>query len=271
VWAAVKAYAEEKRLRILWLTRTASQVKHVASETGATPVYGRKLLCIHEVISKIDQRRFNQACRATRQAGRCPYYPGRPRALKAVTIGDLKDAGAKIMTCPYEIQLLNLSASTALVATHRQLSLIGWLLAKWRWSREKTILVLDEGQHIVQEALSMTKDSISLKTIEKARLEAEKYGFRELAGRLEDAVECYSNLLHSDGEIEAEDRLPDYEEMTIAGEEIQEKKLKENYAPASHLLSLADFKASLAGSKPLLVREGRSIKLDAVCSRPGRP
>jgi Rad3-related DNA helicase len=264
VWAAAKSFAEEKKLRILWLTRTASQVRHVASETGATPVYGRKLLCLHEVISKIDQRRFNQACRATRQAGRCPYYPGRPRALKAVTIGDLKGAGAKTMTCPYEIQLLNLSASTALVATHRQLSLIGWLLAKWRWSREKTILVLDEGQHIVQEALSMTKDSISLKTIEKARLEAEKYGFRELAGRLEDAVECYSNLLHSDGEIEAEDRLPDYEEMTIAGEEIQEKKLKENYAPASHLLSLADFKASLAGSKPLLVREGRSIKLEAV-------
>jgi Rad3-related DNA helicase len=26
VWAAAKAYAEERRLRILWLTRTASQV-----------------------------------------------------------------------------------------------------------------------------------------------------------------------------------------------------------------------------------------------------
>ena len=56
VWAAVKAYAEEKRLRILWLTRTASQVRQVASETGAAPVYGRRLLCLHEVVSKIDQR-----------------------------------------------------------------------------------------------------------------------------------------------------------------------------------------------------------------------
>jgi Rad3-related DNA helicase len=27
VWAAAKAYAEERRLRILWLTRTASQVR----------------------------------------------------------------------------------------------------------------------------------------------------------------------------------------------------------------------------------------------------
>jgi hypothetical protein len=44
-----------------------------------------------------------------------------------------------------------------------------------------------------------------------------------------------------------------------AGEEVQEKKLEENYAPASYLLSLADFKASLSGSKPLLVREGNSI------------
>jgi len=264
VWSAVKAFAEENRLRILWLTRTASQVRHVASETGATPVYGRKLLCLHEVISKIDQRRFNQACRATRQAGRCPYYPGRPRALKAVTIGDLKSAGAKTMTCPYEIQLLNLSASTALVATHRQLSLIGWLLAKWRWSREKTVLVLDEGQHIVQEALSMVRDSISLKTIAKAASEAEKYGFRDLSERLKEAIEYYDGLLKSDGEAEAEDRLPDYEELAIAGEEIQERKLKENYAPASHVLSLADFKASLAKSKPLLVREGKSMRLEAI-------
>jgi hypothetical protein len=117
----------------------------VASETGATPVYGRRMLCLHEVISKVDQRRFNQTCRATRQSGRCPYYPGRPRAVKATSVSELKDAGARTSTCPYEIQLLNLSASTALVATHRQLGLIGWLLAKWRWSRERTILVLGEG------------------------------------------------------------------------------------------------------------------------------
>ena len=264
VWAAVKAYAEEKKLRVLWLTRTASQVRQVASETGATPVYGRRLLCLHEVISKVDQRRFNQTCRATRTAGRCPYYPGRPRAVKAITIGDLKSAGAKTVTCPYEIQLLNLSASTALVATHRQLSLIGWLLAKWRWSREKTILVLDEGQHVIQEALSMVRDSISLKTVAKAASEAERYGFRELADMLKAAVEYYGSLLNADGEIEVEDRLPDYEELSVAGEEVQEKKLRENYAPASHLLSLADFKASLAGSKPLLVREGKSVRLEAV-------
>jgi DNA excision repair protein ERCC-2 len=264
VWAAVKAFAEERKLRILWLIRTASQVRQVASETGATPIYGRKLLCIHEIVSKIDQRRFNQTCRATRSAGRCPYYPGRPRAVKAITIADLKSAGAKITTCPYEIQLLNPSASTALVATHKQLGLIGWLLAKWRWSRERTLLILDEGQHVIQEALSMTKDSISLKALDKARLEAEKYGFKELANTLNEAVKYYESLLQSDGEIEVEDRLPDYEELSIAGEEVQEKKLRENYAPASHLLSIADFKASLAGSKPLLVREGRSIRLEAV-------
>jgi Rad3-related DNA helicase len=40
VWSAVKAYASENRLRILWLTRTASQVRQVSYETGATPVYG---------------------------------------------------------------------------------------------------------------------------------------------------------------------------------------------------------------------------------------
>jgi DNA excision repair protein ERCC-2 len=264
VWAAVKAYAEEKRLRILWLTRTASQVRQVASETGATPVYGRRLLCLHEVISKVDQRRFNQTCRATRTAGRCPYYPGRPRAVKTTTIAELKATGMRTSTCPYEMQLINMTASKALVATHRQLGLIGWLLAKWKWSRERTVLVLDEGQHVIANALNMTKDSISLRSLEKAQHEAERYGFKEVADKLKDAINYYSNLLSSDGEAEAEDRLPDYDELTIAGEEIQEKKLRENYAPASHVLSLADFKAALAGSKPLLVREGKSMRLEAI-------
>jgi DNA excision repair protein ERCC-2 len=264
VWAAVKAYAEEKRLRILWLTRTASQVRQVSAETGATPVYGRRLLCLHEVISKIDQRRFNRTCRVMRSAGRCPYYPGRPRAVKATTVSELKDAGARTSTCPYEIQLLSLSSSTALVATHRQLPVIGWLLAKWRWSRERTLLVLDEGQHVIANALTMTKDGVPLKTIMKAVVEAERYGFRDISERLKEAVKYYDNLLNSDGEVEADDKLPDYEDLVIAGEEIQERKLKENYAPVSHLLSLADFKAALAGSKPLLVREGRNIRLEAV-------
>jgi len=263
VWAAVRAYALERKLKVLWLTRTASQVRQVSSETGATPVYGRRLLCLHEVISRVDQRRFNQACRATRQAERCPYYPGRPKAVKATTVSELKDVGRKTMTCPYEIQLLSLSASTALVATHRQLGLIGWLLAKWRAGRENIILVLDEGQHVVQDALTMVKDSISIKTVQKAALEAVKYGFKDIANRLEEAVEYYEGLLPADGEMEADDRLPDYEDLTVAGEEAQEKKLRENYAPASHLLSLADFKASLAGRKPLLVREGKSLRLEA--------
>jgi Rad3-related DNA helicase len=178
-------------------------------------------------------------------------------------VSELKDAGSRTSTCPYEIQLLSLSASTALVATHRQLGLIGWLLAKWRWSRERTILVLDEGQHIVQEALTMVRDSVSLKTVVKAASEAERYGFGDLSDRLREAVEYYDGLLKSDGEAEAEDRLPDYEELSVAGEEVQEKKLRENYAPASYLLSLADFKASLAGGRPLLVREGRSVRLEA--------
>jgi DNA excision repair protein ERCC-2 len=264
VWAAVKAFAEERKLRILWLTRTASQIRQVSAETGATPVYGRRLLCLHEVISKVDQRRFNQTCRAARQAGRCPYYPGRPRAVKAITIADLKSAGAKITTCPYEIQLLSLSSSTALAATHRQLPVIGWLLAKWRWSRERTLLIIDEGQHIIQESLSMVKDSLSLKALDKARSEAHRYGFNDIARELEEAITYYNNLLQADGEAEVEDRLPSYEDLVVAGEEVQERKLKEGYVPASHLLSVADFKAALAGSKPLLVREGKSIRLEAV-------
>jgi DNA excision repair protein ERCC-2 len=142
--------------------------------------------------------------------------------------------------------------------------LIGWLLAKWRWSRERTILVLDEGQHIITEAISMVKDSISLKTVSRAVSEAGRYGFKEISNRLKQAEEYYLNLLQSDGEMEADDRLPDYEDLVIAGEDVQEKKLGENYAPASYLLSLADFKASLSGSKPLLVREGNNIRLEAI-------
>jgi hypothetical protein len=111
----------------------------------------------------------------------------------------------------------------------------------------------------------MVKDSISLKTISRAAHQRQvKYGFKDISDKLRESEEYYQNILQADGEIEADDRLPDYEDLVIAGEEVQEKKLRENYAPASYLLSLADFKASLSGNKPLLVREGNSIRLEAI-------
>jgi Rad3-related DNA helicase len=125
-------------------------------------------------------------------------------------------------------------------------------------------LIIDEGQHIIQESLSMVKDSLSLKTLDKARSEAHRYGFNDIAKELEEAITYYNSLLQADGEAEVEDRLPSYEDLVVAGEEVQERKLKEGYVPASHLLSVADFKAALAGSKPLLVREGKSMRLEAI-------
>ncbi|MEM0455361.1 MAG: helicase C-terminal domain-containing protein [Nitrososphaerota archaeon] len=265
VYAAVAKYAEENNLRVLWLTRTASQVKHVSLETGMLPLYGRKLLCLHEVIAQIDQRRFNAACRATRYAHRCPYWPGKPRAVgRPMTVSELKDVGRRTLTCPYEVLTISMPTARGLVATHRQLGFLGWLLAKWRWSKERTILVLDEAQHVVSEALSMVKDSISLRTLKRAAREARKYGFNEISSELERAANHYESLLPGDGEAEVDDVLPSYTELREAGFEIQELKLRENLAPASHVLTVADFKASLGGSRPLLVREGRSLRLEAM-------
>ncbi|MEM4384266.1 MAG: helicase C-terminal domain-containing protein [Candidatus Caldarchaeum sp.] len=233
----------------------------MSAETGALPVYGRRLLCIHETISQVEQRRFNSACRATRMAQRCPYYPGRPKAVKESSVGSLKEHGRRLMTCPYEIQMVSIPASKALVATHRQLSVIGWLFAKWRWSRERTLLVLDEAQHILRGVLEMTKDSISLKTLKKAAKEARRYGFNDVANELKIAVEEYSR--YPDGEHEVEDALPDINELEAVGEEVQDMKMRENIVPASHVLTVADFKLALAGQKPLLVREGERVFLEA--------
>lgn len=263
MWAAAKAYADERGLRILWLTRTASQVRHIATETGAMPVYGRRLLCLHEVIQKVDQRRFNITCKATRYAGRCPYWPGKPRAVgRPMSVAELKELGRRLTTCPHEITTVSTPASKALSATHRQLQLLGWLFAKWRWSKERTILVIDEAQHVIRQALSMVKDSLSLKTLRRAASEASRYGFREIADGVEEALKHYESL--SDSEVEVDDLLPPIHDLVAAGEEVQEMKLKQNVVPASHLLSVADFKATLAGGKPLLVREGDSVRLEAL-------
>ncbi|MEM0483038.1 MAG: helicase C-terminal domain-containing protein [Nitrososphaerota archaeon] len=259
----MRTYAEERGLRVLWLVRTAAQVRHVAEETGALPVYGRRLLCLHEVIRQVDSRRFNAACRATRYARRCPYWPGRPGAVgHPMGVAELKEHGRRLVTCPYEIAVASMPSSKALIATHKQLPLLGWLFAKWRTSRENVVLVLDEAQNVVRDALSMVRDSIGLGTLRRAASEASRYGFSETAGQLRDAFEKYSS--ESATETIVEDLLPPITDLLAAGEEVQEMKLRQNLAPASHLLSLADFKAALAGRKPLLVREGESVRLEAL-------
>ncbi len=233
-------------------------------ELRCLPMYGRKMVCIHEAVSRIDLRRFNAACRATRRAGRCPYWPGIPKAIHPpITVKELRDVGSRLPACPHDCLITSLPSSKVVVATHMQLNTIGWLLSKWQVGREKVILVLDEGQHIIKNALNMTKDSISLKTVEKAAKEAKKYGFEEIADELEKAVEEYHRMLSEDGEVEVDDLLPDAGDLALAGDEVQEAKLKENYVPASHLLSIADFKMALKGHRPLLIREGGRYRLEA--------
>ncbi|MCE4629886.1 MAG: hypothetical protein F7C82_06370 [Desulfurococcales archaeon] len=264
VWAAVATYAEENKLRILWLTRTSSQVSKIAKETGCLPVYGRKTLCIHETVKLVELRRFNAACRATRLAGRCIYYPGRPRAVSAKTVGELKEIGKSIMTCPYECVSVSMVNAKGIVATHRQLSTMAWIFSKWNWAKEKTVAIIDEAQNILKDALSMVRDSISLLTLRKAAKEASRYGFGSIAEQLAEAAEYYESRLADDGEIEVDDRLPDIDDLIVAAEEVQDMKLRDNIVPASHILSVADFKTLLSGKRPLLVREAGRYRLEAL-------
>jgi DNA excision repair protein ERCC-2 len=256
-------------LRVLWLTRTAAEVSHAARELGslgARPFYGRRVLCIFDPVSRVDEERFTVTCRAVRVSHRCPYWPGRPqrRFANLVTVAELKEIGKTVLTCPYELQLRTLPSASFLVATHRQLPVVGWLLGRWRAKKEEVLLVLDEAQNLLQEALEMVRDEVSLTTILRASKEAERYGFPELAGKLREAAEKYEEIAKTAEEVEVEDLLPDWEDLLLVGEEIQEKKLRAGYVPACWTLRLADFTASLGGEKPLLSREGKKITLLAL-------
>jgi DNA excision repair protein ERCC-2 len=258
-------------LRVLWLTRTAAEVSHVARELGslgARPFYGRRILCILDPVSRVDEKRFAVTCRAVRVSHRCPYWPGRPLkiSLGSVTVTELKEAGRRFWTCPYEVQLRTLPSTSFLVATHRQLQAVGWLLGRWKAKKEEVLLILDEVQHVFQGALEMVRDEISLTTILRASKEAEKYGFPELSHQLREAAKKYKEVADTakSEEVEADNLLPDWEELRMAGEEVQERKLRAGFVPASWILRVADFVASLGGEKPLLTREGEKFKLLAL-------
>jgi DNA excision repair protein ERCC-2 len=269
----VKAMTEEVGgLRVLWLTRTAAEVSHVARELqglGARPFYGRRVLCILDPVSRVDESMYTAACRAVRVAGKCPFWPGRPQkpvSLGSVTVAELKEIGKVRTTCPYELQLKSLPSASFVVATHRQLQAIGWLLGRWRAKREEVLLILDEVQHVLLGALEMVRDEVSLTTILRASKEAEKYGFPELARELQEAAKRYEEIADTakNGEVEADNILPNWEELRMAGEEVQERKLRAGFVPASWILRVADFVTSLARERPLLVRNGKKITLLAL-------
>jgi Rad3-related DNA helicase len=271
VGAAAKAAAEAEDLgglRVLWLTRTAAEVSHAARELGslgARPFYGRRVLCILDPVSRVDEKRFPTTCRAVRVGHKCPYWPGRPQkpvSLGLVTVTELKEAGRRFWTCPYEVQLKSIPSASFLVATHRQLPVVGWLLGRWRAKREEVLLVLDEAQNLLLGALEMLRDELSLTAILRASKEAEKYGFPELSRQLREAAKKYEEI--AGAEVEVEDLLPSWEDLLLVGEEIQEKKLRAGYVPACWTLRLADFAASLGGEKPLLTREGKTVRLLAL-------
>lgn len=85
------AYAADNSLRALWLAGTGSQVSYVSGKLRCLPLYGQRIICIHEKVPKIDLRRFNAAYKAVRRAGRYPYWPRLLRAVKLpISIKEVK-------------------------------------------------------------------------------------------------------------------------------------------------------------------------------------
>ena len=62
-----------------------------------------------------------------------------------VSAKEVREIGRRVQACPHDCLIASLYATRIVAATHMQLRSIGWLLAKWRARRERTILVLDEG------------------------------------------------------------------------------------------------------------------------------
>lgn len=265
VWCAVKSFAEENGLRVLWLVRTASQVSKVAREIDASPIFGRRMLCINPLCSGLDQKRFNNACYALRIAGKCEHYPATASFsdVNIYSIHEAKELGIASSSCPYELLARSILGRDAVVATHRQLRFMELLLSRWACGRRDVILVVDEGHHILNQSISLTLDEVSLSTLEKAVDEARRYGFNDLAKRIEEALAWYCGVRLGDDAL-VDDLLPTASELIEAGREVQETQLKEGKSPSPYILALADFKLSIKGDKLLLSRRGSKRYLEAI-------
>ncbi|RLI66967.1 MAG: hypothetical protein DRO63_05675 [Candidatus Gerdarchaeota archaeon] len=291
---AVLPIAREKDLQIVHICRTNKQADRVISElkeiSKKTPISGvsirgRKEMCPHELVQKHadDAATASVLCGQLKKLRRCDYYnrmndrlPHLKNALKILsktpsTSTEILEFCEESRICPYELILKLIDSVEVVAASYQYIfnpNIRETFLNKISRSMDEIVLIVDECHNIIDTAIDISSEQLSLYSIRQALKEAKAFNkveFIRLLRELIAILESFQERAESEKQIDAQKILLqlsrevgatldlDYADKLIAaGFKIQKEYLARNKPPRSFLHRLGRFlrKFILTKSRP---------------------
>ena len=278
VLSAALPVALEYNLKIVYLSRTHSQLERVLDEleairikTGlsipAVGVRSRRDMCLHRIVrdNPLSAKEAIDVCHLLKRKKRCSFFENLKdadiyyRVLKLVGDKPIKPRelikiGRLYQICPYELNKELVSQATIISAPYIYLldaTIRETFFEALGTSIGNIIFIFDEAHNLPNLAVDALSSTLSTISIKRATNESIKYGAKgteKILNTLEKYLE--KNAIESEGEI-----LLDKSELLAyispadknisvlknLGEKIKEMKLEEGNTPISYIYSVGRF------------------------------
>jgi len=199
--------AKERDLQILYVAKTHRQHDRVIEELNAISkrhdvsglsVRGRCETCFHPFITRHapDARSAMEICELLKTRKQCQYHENiekneerfadvqahvSSRPFKATEIQEVCRADG---FCPYELTKMVLGAVDVVALSYLYVfdpAVRGAFLKHLEKPLNEVVLIVDEAHNLPDTAVEIASDSLSLFALRQAQLEAERFGYQDLA------------------------------------------------------------------------------------------
>jgi DNA excision repair protein ERCC-2 len=267
VLTALIPIARAKGKKIIYFCRTHEQMDRVINElkmisrqekVKGLSLRSRKDLCLNEFITENIQTTVEGrlACSTLKKEGRCRYYKnlGKGKLIKfekPMTSIEVAGACRDLDVCPYEFLKGLLPSCDVISCSYLYIfepEIRAAFLKSIESNLDELIIVLDEAHNLPKLALNIAGERISEFALGRGLKEAEDFGVPDAAEFL-GKIHKFMLLNESDEQRLKKDPLLEYlgediktaYELEDIGEEIRNKKLKQEKRPISFLHACASF------------------------------
>jgi len=275
--------AKERDLQILYVAKTHRQHDRVIEELNAISkrqnvsglsVRGRCEMCFHPFITRHapDARSAMEICELLKTRKQCPYHENIEkneerfadvqahvtfRPYKATEIQEICRAEG---FCPYELTKNAIAEVDVVALSYLYVfdpSVRGAFLKHLEKPLNEVVLIVDEAHNLPDTAVDIASDSLSLFALRQAQIEAEKFGYQNLADfarRLRAITERMASQIEDESLvspqqlIEVIKRKADvdepqafFEEMHETGNTVRREMLNQGKYPRSYVHKVGEF------------------------------
>jgi len=249
VLSVVLPFALKNNLKVFFVTPRHTQHR-IAVETlklikekhktefTAVDLIGKKVMCAQPGVQDMTQAEFYDYCTNAVKKGECEFYQNLRKnekltheareALDIINnnimhVEDAREISKSRVLCPFEISILAVKKAAIIIADYHHIlisSIRDSILGRAKKELSECIIIIDEAHNLPERCRDLLSTQLSTITIDRAKTEAAKLGYAEMAEIIGEIKNKIENLALKKVDKETKESFIKKEELKKEIEEI---------------------------------------------------